>query len=198
MFFFGYILVGLTRILSIAVNTICLILLIRIIVDLFVSPSYYHPILGYFRDITEPVVGPFRKLIPLPQFRIKFDLVAALVLVVLFIANRIVSGVLLGVGYSLGGTPYIRSGFVNFLHTILTIYYWVIIFRVIISWVNPDPYNQIVVFLNRITEPYLSIFRRYIPVWRYGFDFTPLVAILTLFFIDYAILGILNRIILTF
>ncbi|HUH67132.1 MAG TPA: YggT family protein, partial [Syntrophales bacterium] len=47
---------------------------------------------------------------------------------------------------------------------ILDIYMWIIIARAIISWVNPDPYNKIVQFLYRATEPVLAPVRRLIPL----------------------------------
>ena len=67
---------------------------------------------------------------------------------------------------------------VNFL---LSIYMYIIIFRALISWVNPDPYNPIVKFLHSATDPVLSpvryqltrIFKR--ELWM---DISPLVAIL--------------------
>jgi YggT family protein len=194
MFVLGYTIVGLTRVLGIAVYTICFMLLIRIILDLFMPRGYYHPIVGYFRDITEPAVGPFRKLFP--ELGIKLDVVATLVMLVLFFANFFISRELYRIGYGLDGTPYRRHGFVNFLSTLLTVYYYVILFRVLISWVSPDPYNPIVRFLNDVTEPFLRLFRRFIPIWRYGVDFSPFVAILALIFIDISVLGILNRLIL--
>ena len=41
------------------------------------------------------------------------------------------------------------------LDYVLWLYMWVIIARALISWVNPDPWNPIVQFLNRATEPVL-------------------------------------------
>ena len=49
------------------------------------------------------------------------------------------------------------------LNSIFEIYSWLLIGRVIISWVNPDPYNPIVQFLIRITEPVLEPIRNAIP-----------------------------------
>lgn len=60
---------------------------------------------------------------------------------------------------------------------VLTIYYWLIIIRAILSWVNPDPNNPVVNLLYRLTEPVLAPIRRRIPVGnRYGIDFSPLIA----------------------
>jgi len=58
---------------------------------------------------------------------------------------------------------------------LLTIYKYVLLASVIISWVNADPYNPLVSFIYRITEPLLKRIRRYMP--NTGMlDFSPLVA----------------------
>ena len=67
----------------------------------------------------------------------------------------------------------------------LTIYMWIIVFRALISWVNPDPYNQIVIFLYRATEPVLRPIRRILPMSNVGIDFSPIVVILVIIFLKY-------------
>ena len=68
------------------------------------------------------------------------------------------------------------------LDVVLTIYMWIIIARVIISWVSPNPYNPIVQFLHRATEPVLWRIRRYIP--STGFiDLSPIAVLLGIYFI---------------
>lgn len=67
----------------------------------------------------------------------------------------------------------------------LTIYMWIIIFRALISWVNPDPYNQIVIFLHRFTEPVLRPIRRILPMRNVGIDFSPVIVILVIIFLKY-------------
>lgn len=66
----------------------------------------------------------------------------------------------------------------------LTAYYWIIIVRALVSWVNPDPRNPLVQFLQRATEPVLAPIRRWLPTWRWGIDFSPLVAILVVIFVQ--------------
>jgi YggT family protein len=66
----------------------------------------------------------------------------------------------------------------------LTIYMWIIIARAIISWVNPDPYNQIVQFLYRVTEPVMAPVRRWLPMRGMGIDLSPIVIILIIFFLQ--------------
>jgi len=70
----------------------------------------------------------------------------------------------------------------------LTVYMWIIIFRALISWVNPDPYNQIVMILYRITEPVLAPIRRLIPMRNLGMDFSPVIVLLIIIFLKYFLL----------
>ena len=46
----------------------------------------------------------------------------------------------------------------------------IIIIRALISWVNPDPFNPIVRFLYRATEPVLRPIRRKLPTYQIGLD----------------------------
>ena len=64
----------------------------------------------------------------------------------------------------------------------LDIYIYIIIGRAIISWVNADPYNPIVRFLYKATEPVLYRVRRIMPAMG-GVDLSPLVVILAIYFL---------------
>jgi YggT family protein len=81
----------------------------------------------------------------------------------------------------------------------LTLYMWVIVCRAVISWVNPDPYNKIVIFLYRITEPVLRPLRRLLPraLSSMGIDFSPIIVILAIIFLQYflveTIIGLAHR-----
>jgi YggT family protein len=67
----------------------------------------------------------------------------------------------------------------------MTLYMWIIIARAVISWVNPDPYNKIVIFLYRATEPVLRPVRRILPLRNIGIDISPIIVILVIFFLQY-------------
>ncbi len=86
---------------------------------------------------------------------------------------------------------FILSNLIKALATILdlalTIYMWIIIIAALISWVNPDPYNPIVRFLYRATEPVLRRIRRMIPIGGIGVDISPMIAILIILFLQYFI-----------
>ena len=66
--------------------------------------------------------------------------------------------------------------------SLIGLYKWVVVIRVLISWLNPDPYNPIVQFLRSVTDPAIEGLRRMLPrfLWSSGLDFTPLVLILLL------------------
>ena len=67
---------------------------------------------------------------------------------------------------------------------VLNLYMWIIIARAVISWVNPDPYNPIVRFLYSITDPVLLAIRRRLPLSFGGIDFSPIVVILAIIFLQ--------------
>ena len=66
----------------------------------------------------------------------------------------------------------------------LSLYMWLVIIRAIISWVNPDPYNTLVRFLHSATEPILYPIRKRLPLFFGGFDFSPVLVIMAIFFIQ--------------
>jgi len=67
---------------------------------------------------------------------------------------------------------------------LLGVYFWVVLVRALISWVNPDPYNPIVRFLVVVTEPVLRPFRRLLPPQRMGgLDLSPLLVLLLIQFV---------------
>ena len=80
----------------------------------------------------------------------------------------------------------ILQGLARVLEMVLTFYTWVIIARALVSWVNPDPWNPIVQFLDRATEPVLAPIRRRLG-WHMGIDLSPLIVILILYFLQYAL-----------
>ena len=66
----------------------------------------------------------------------------------------------------------------------LSLYMWIIIGRAVISWVNPDPHNPIVRFLTSATEPVLYPIRRKMPIHLGGIDFSPVLVIIAIIFLQ--------------
>ncbi|MFH0784439.1 MAG: YggT family protein [Pseudomonadota bacterium] len=76
------------------------------------------------------------------------------------------------------------SAIAQLLDFLLTAYMWIIIGRAVISWVSADPYNPIVRFLYEATEPLLSRIRRWLPISMGGIDFSPMILILVIMFLQ--------------
>ena len=81
--------------------------------------------------------------------------------------------------------------FANFFEAIavvldyaLDIYKWIVIAGVVLSWVNPDPYNPIVRFINTATEPVFYQIRKRLPISFGGFDLSPVILILLIIFLQ--------------
>ncbi len=70
------------------------------------------------------------------------------------------------------------------INLVLQFYVILIILRAIISWVKPDPFNPIVQFLYRSTEPVLSMVRRYLPGRGFGIDISPIIVIIIIIFLQ--------------
>ncbi|MBU6479323.1 MAG: YggT family protein [Nitrospirae bacterium] len=86
----------------------------------------------------------------------------------------------------------VLSAVATILDYMLWLYMWVIIARALISWVNPDPWNPIVQFLDRATEPVLAPIRRWMG-WRMGMDLSPVIAILIITFLQIAVVQSLKE-----
>ncbi len=84
------------------------------------------------------------------------------------------------------------EGIATILDTVLWLYMWVIIIRALVSWVNPDPWNPIVQFLQRATDPLLYQIRKRLGMGSMGFDFSPIIAILLIMFLQIAVVGSLK------
>ena len=77
---------------------------------------------------------------------------------------------------------------------ILQLYMIVIIARAVLSWVNPDPYNPIVQFLYRSTEPVLYRVRRWMPFNTGGIDLSPIIVLVAISFLQNVLVMTLKRI----
>jgi YggT family protein len=89
---------------------------------------------------------------------------------------------------------YLLTALANLVNLVLIVYMWIIIARALISWVNPDPYNPIVRFLYRVTEPVLRPIRYRLPTMGMGLDLSPMVVLLGLYFLQSFLVPVLYRI----
>ena len=55
---------------------------------------------------------------------------------------------------------------------------------------NPDPFNPIVRFLYRVTEPVLRPIRHRLPTMAMGLDLAPMIVLLAIYFLESFLVGI--------
>jgi len=71
--------------------------------------------------------------------------------------------------------------FLEMLIFLIQIYIWIILIAALMSFINPDPYNQIVQAIRKLTEPAFAFVRQKMPfVVVSGIDLSPLVLIFVL------------------
>jgi YggT family protein len=70
------------------------------------------------------------------------------------------------------------------LDYLLWAYVWILLGRIVISWVNADPANPIVRFLYAATEPVLERARRLLPLQAGGFDLSPIIVWIVILFLQ--------------
>ncbi len=75
------------------------------------------------------------------------------------------------------------------LNMLLSVYMWIIIIRALISWVSPDPYNPLVQFLRSATDPVLYRVRHWLPASFGGIDFSPILVIAAIYFLQIFLVG---------
>lgn len=78
--------------------------------------------------------------------------------------------------------------------TITSIYSFLIIGYVLLSWLPNARDSFIGVFLGKLVEPYLGIFRRFIPPIGGMLDISPIVAIFALRFIALGLVAVVEYI----
>lgn len=78
------------------------------------------------------------------------------------------------------------------LNMLINVMIVLIFVRALISWVNADPYNPIVQFLHKTTEPVLEPIRRILPFnLKMGIDISPIAAFIILLFMRLFIINTL-------
>ena len=72
----------------------------------------------------------------------------------------------------------------SMLSQLLNLYMWIVIISAVMTWIEPNPYNPIVRFVYSITEPVFDFVREHLPVIFGGIDFSPLVVIIAIQFLQ--------------
>jgi YggT family protein len=136
--------------------------------------DFRNPIAHGILRITSPLVIPIRRIVP-PIGRIDTS-----TLLVAYVLEFLLILVLLAIrGLSVATLPIAITAILELAILSLNLFFFVILIKVILSWVAPQNYNPMTVLLNTMAEPVLRPFRRFVPTFG-GFDISPIFAIILL------------------
>jgi YggT family protein len=77
----------------------------------------------------------------------------------------------------------------SLLYNIIRIYEVILLARILMSWIRPDPYHPVVQWLRKLTDPVLEPVRRLLPLNAGGIDFSPMVVFIVLEVIERILRG---------
>lgn len=73
------------------------------------------------------------------------------------------------------------------------VFYWMMIARVLLSWVSPRANNRLIDFVTDVTDYILVPIKRFIPTYFGGVDFSPILAIFLLNYVKRLVISLLFR-----
>lgn len=92
-----------------------------------------------------------------------------------------------------------RVDVANYVDTLILVYIVLIFIRILMSWIPRIPYNRVLdavlTFVKDVTDPYLNLFRRFIPLVRLGpgaLDISPIVATFVLIIVGNIVVGLIE------
>ncbi|WP_195572798.1 YggT family protein [Paenibacillus sp. 1001270B_150601_E10] len=88
----------------------------------------------------------------------------------------------------------LQSQIVTYLNYLFQIYWWMIIIYVLMSWIPNVRSSFIGEILGKLVEPYLSIFRRFIPPIGGMLDISPIIALFVLNFVQLGLITVVQTI----
>jgi YggT family protein len=76
-----------------------------------------------------------------------------------------------------------RADVASYVNTLALVYLVLIFIRILMSWIPTMPYNRVLnavlTFVRDVTDPYLNLFRRFVPPLKMGpgaLDLSPIIA----------------------
>ena len=163
-----------------------MIFLIKTLIGIYVSvlvlrfllqwarADFHNPISQFVVKLTAPVLHPVRRFVPSVKGMDTSSLLAAWVFKSL---ELLAVALLLGASALSWLAP--LWAIPALVKLVLNLFLFAIIIRVILSWVNPDPYNPAVSLLGRLTDPLMLPAQRLLPPIG-GLDLSPMVVMIVL------------------
>ncbi|CFQ61085.1 integral membrane protein YggT%2C involved in response to extracytoplasmic stress (osmotic shock) [Yersinia frederiksenii] len=163
-----------------------MVLLLRIWMQ-WVHSDFYNPFSQFVVKITQPIVGPLRRIIPSLG---PIDS-ASLLLAFLLMTIKYPLLVLIQSGSMSVSLYNLLFGVISLVKAAGYLIFWVMIIRALMSWVSQgrSPMDYL---LHQLTEPLMAPIRRILPAMG-GIDFSAMVVILILYLINYLGMDLLGE-----
>lgn len=168
-----------------------MVLLLRIWMQ-WARTDFYNPFSQFVVKITQPIIGPLRRIVP-PLGPIDS---ASLLLAFLLITLKYPLLLLINTGVLSLNPILLFYGFIGLLKSIGSLVFWLIIIRSLMSWVSQGRGAMDYVLLQ-LTEPLMAPIRRIIPAMG-GIDFSAMAVILILYMLNYLGMDLLGQVWLMF
>jgi YggT family protein len=177
-----------SEIFSLIFDTVSSLYLMIIILRFIFQMSradFYNPISQFVVKATNPLLIPFRRIVPSAG---GVD-TASIVLAVIF-QSLVISIKLLVLGGGLANPIFIIAlSVVMILDMVLEIYFWSLIIMIISSWIAPGSGHPALVLINQIVEPIMQPFRKILPPMG-GLDLSPIFAFLVIQVLEVVVKGL--------
>lgn len=171
----------LTFLLSTVIELYTMVLLLRIWMQ-WAHCDFYNPFSQFVVKVTQPIIGPLRRVIP------AMGPIDSASLLVAYILSFIKAIVLFKVVTFL---PIIWiAGLLILLKTIGLLIFWVLLVMAIMSWVSQGR-SPIEYVLIQLADPLLRPIRRLLPAMG-GIDFSPMILVLLLYVINMGVAEVLH------
>jgi len=167
-----------TELFLILLNLYSMVVLLRFFMQHF-RVDFYNPFSQFVVKITDPLVRPLRKILP---GLAGIDLSTLLLAYALGLLQMLIEMQARGMLGAIGPVFALAQSLFNLLYAAISLFTYLILIRVILSWVAPGGYNPVAMVFFQLTEPLLRPFRRLLPDTG-GLDLSPLLAGLGLFFL---------------
>ncbi len=145
-----------TRLISTLIYVETLLILVRVALSWFPGIDPWHPLVRVLRAVVDPVLRPFRSI--LPTFG-GIDFSPVLAIIVLSWLGRLVSD--LGAGFSPGRE--IAYIVVQIVLTITIVFCVVVLLRILISIFDADPWHPMVQMIRQMSNPLIRPFAQVVP-----------------------------------
>jgi len=168
-----------SELISIIISFYVSFVLLRFFLQYF-RADFYNPLSQFVVKATDPLIKPLRKIVP------GFAGLDASSLILAWGIFTISEPLLLLVsGYSLnmGVGLFIVPPIFKVISACFNLFIFLVIVRAISSWIATGGYNPVFTVIGQLTEPLMSKCRRVLPATG-GFDLSPMIALLGLWFIN--------------